>query len=173
MSGNVPDRADSDAGLVQIDQEEADAFLLFAGFAGARQAEHVGGVLGEGRPGLLTVDDELIAIGDCLGLEAGQIRAGIRFGISLAPDFLAGANFWQITRALFRGAVADQQRADHLDAQVGCACDTPALLFLNEYQQLCRRQSHAAMLGRPCRRDPALARQFEVPGFDFGPARAP
>ena len=170
---HVPDRPHPDAGLVHVDQEEADAGLLLRLLVGARQHEDVAGVGGERGPDLLAVDDVLVAIGDRLGTQPRQVRARIRFGVPLAPQVLASDDLRQPLVALLGRAVADQQRADHQDAHVGKARDAPALVLLVEDQQLGRVKAHAAVLARPVRRDPAKLGHLAVPEPDFLPEQAP
>ena len=89
-------------------------------------------VLGKRRPGLLTVDDEIVAVRNCRGLEAREVRTGVRLRITLAPDVFAGKDFRQVVCLLFGCAVFDQQRTNHQDAHVRGAADSPPLLFLDK-----------------------------------------
>src|SRR5439155_17088444 len=50
-------------------------------------------------PDLLPIDDKIIAVLDCPGLQRGQIRARVRLRKALAPDLLGAQNAWDI--ALF------------------------------------------------------------------------
>jgi len=119
----------------------------------------------------LPVDDEVVAIHHGLGAQAREVRARVGFGIALAPDVLAREDLGQVVRALFFGAVLDQQRADHGDAHVGRAAHAPALLLFDENDELFGRQAHAAVLRGPAWCHPAFLRQFEEPVLDLGPAQ--
>ena len=49
-------------------------------------------------------------------LDAGEVRAGGRLGEELAPDLLAGQHRPEVALLLVLGAVGDQRRAEHADA---------------------------------------------------------
>ena len=79
-----------DSGRFHVDQQERNALLRTPFGAGAHQAEYPVGVLAQGVPGFLAVDDVVIALAHGAGAQRGQVGAGARFGISLAPPILAG-----------------------------------------------------------------------------------
>src|SRR5690606_38590100 len=57
------DRAHLDSGRFHVDEQERDALLrLSRGEVGAHEAEDPVGILGERRPGLLAVDDVVVAL---------------------------------------------------------------------------------------------------------------
>jgi hypothetical protein len=68
------------AGRGHVDQDEADALVLLAG-VGAHQAEAPVGPVGVGGPDLLAVDQPVVAGVLAMGGEAGQVRAGSRYGV--------------------------------------------------------------------------------------------
>ncbi len=136
VAGKVTDRPQLDSRRAGFGQQEADAFLLLGLLVGAHQHEDVRGVLGQRGPGLLAVDDEMIAVQHRLGAQAGEVGAGVRLGVALAPDMLAGENLRQVVGLLFLGAVLDQQRPDHDDAHVRGAADAVQLKLLHEDDQL-------------------------------------
>jgi hypothetical protein len=85
------DRAHGDAGRLHVEQQEGDAGLRLAFGAGAHQAEDPVAVLGQRGPGLLAVDDVLVALALGAGLERGEVGARTGFAVALAPpDFAAG-----------------------------------------------------------------------------------
>src|SRR6202008_3037603 len=90
------DRPHRDAGRLYVDQEERDAFLLLRARVRAREAEDPVGVLRAGRPGLLSVDDVVVALALRAGLERGEIRARARLGEALAPPVVDVADARQV-----------------------------------------------------------------------------
>jgi len=84
---------------------------------------------------------------------------------------LAAEDARQEALLLLRRAVLDQQRPDHHDALVGRARHAVLLQLLDPCDELVRGQPHAAVRLRPCRRDPALCREREVPLAHLAPAR--
>ena len=109
----------------------------------------MGRVMCQRCPDLRAVDDEVIAIGHRLSGKAGKVGPGIRLGVALAPDVLAGDDPGQVALFLFLGAVAHQQRPDHGHALVRMACHAPAFALLDENHLLVRRQTHATEFLRP------------------------
>src|SRR5690606_21012271 len=84
------DGAHLDAGAVPVDEQERDALLLLGtGRAGTgpspHEAEEPVGMLSERHPGLLTVDDILIAITDRGGAQGRQVGPGVGLGEALTP----------------------------------------------------------------------------------------
>ena len=83
------DRPHRDAGRLHVDQQEGDALLRLGLGVGAHQAEDPVAPVGERGPGLLAVDDVVVApliIGTHRpGAQAGEVGAGARLGIALAP----------------------------------------------------------------------------------------
>ena len=79
------DRAHGDAGRLHVDQQERDAFLLLRRRIGAHQAEDPVGVLRQRGPGLLAVDDVVVAVALGRGLQRGEVGAGAGLGEALAP----------------------------------------------------------------------------------------
>src|ERR1700674_3231170 len=51
-------------------------------------------------PDLRAVDDEMITLNTRVGTQAGQIRAGVRFGEALAPDHFTLENLQQVKALL-------------------------------------------------------------------------
>jgi hypothetical protein len=86
------DRAHGDAGRLHVDQQEADAGLRLAFVAGAHQAEDPVAVLAERGPGLLAVDDVLVALALGLGLDRSQVGTRAGFAVALAPPDLAAGD---------------------------------------------------------------------------------
>ena len=106
-----------DAGRFHVDQQEGDAGLRLCRRIGPHQAEDPVGMLGQRRPGLVAVDDVVIAVAHRLGPDGSKVGAGARFRITLAPPVLAGEDSRQIL--LFLRVVAEgvDDRADHGHAE--------------------------------------------------------
>ena len=74
------------------------------------------GVIPERGPDFGTVDDVIIAVAHGASLYRSQIRAMIRLGKTLAPDFLSREDVFNVFGFLFVGAHVEQQRADPVQA---------------------------------------------------------
>ena len=157
------DRATLDAGRFQIDQEEADAFLLLALGGGADEGENPIGMVGVARPDLLAVHHIVVAVRDGPRLQARQVGARARLGIALTPETLAGEDFWQMLRLLRLGAEGVDHRADHDQAEGAEPRRVRRLILLLENMPLHRGPACAAMLLWPVGRDPALPVKDFVP----------
>src|SRR5690606_40754232 len=68
---------------------------------------HVG-VLAQGGPGLLAVDDIVIAIAHRAGLQRGQVGTGARLGVTLTPPVLPGQDARQVFLLLLFGTELDR-----------------------------------------------------------------
>ena len=73
-------------------------------------------VVGLGRPHLLAVDHPLVAVAHGPGGEAGEVGAGAGLAEQLAPDLVAAEHRVEEALLLRVGAVGDDRRADHADA---------------------------------------------------------
>src|SRR6202030_1843357 len=65
-------------------------------------------------PHFLSVDYEGVAVEHRARLQARQVGAGARFGVTLAPDFLAGEHLEQVALFLLIGAEMHDSRADSI-----------------------------------------------------------
>src|SRR6266851_753873 len=54
----------------------------------------------------------MVALVDGAGAQAGEIRAGARLGIALAPDLVGAEDLWQMPLFLLLGAPMDEGRAE-------------------------------------------------------------
>src|SRR5882672_2110655 len=140
--------------------------------AGADQHEDPVGAMRQCGPDLLPVHDKRIAVEHGCRPQAGEIRSRIGFGISLAPDVLAGQDTRQIVGFLLFSPVLDQQRADETDAMIGNAGTTETPPFLDVDHVLARRETHAAILLRPGWSQPAFRSQRAIPVCDLVEQRA-
>src|ERR1700722_1288423 len=121
-------------------------------------------------PNLRAVDDEMIALDTRLGTQAGQIRAGVRFGEALAPDHFTPENFQQVKALLVIRPAGDERGAgmierDETQVIVG---RVGARILLVPDQLAGERQPEPAVLhgprdARPAALElPALPRQIEA-----------
>ena len=113
----VLDRPHGDAGRLHVDEQERDAFLLLRRRVGAHQAEDPVGVLRERRPGLLPVDDVVVAVAHGARLQRGEVGARARLGKALAPPVVEIGDARQESLLLRLAAERDHHRADHVDAE--------------------------------------------------------
>ena len=156
IAGDEQDRPGRDAGARHVEQEEADPLMLGRGGIGADQAEDPVGLVGIAGPDLLAVDQPMIALVLAFGLQAGEVGAGARLGIALAPAYLAAGDLGQIMLLLRLAAIFEQGRAEHRDAEAHqrIAGADPRHLLL-QYLGLGRRQPAAAIFDRPIGHGPA------------------
>ena len=165
-AGQLLDRADLDAGLVERhEQEDQPLVSLRAGFA-ARQHEHPLRLVGERGPHLLPVDDPVAAgfILARLGLHVAEVGAGVGFGVALAPVLGAGDDAGQEALFLLFAAEGDQGRPDQGFAEVADAAGAAGTgIFLVENHLLRRRQVASAVLFRPADAGPARPGQVLFP----------
>src|SRR5690606_19478110 len=162
VQGN--DGRDGDAGAVHVDQQEADAGLVFfVRAAGAHQAENPVGVVTERGPRLGAVDDVLVTIAHGGGAQGGQVGARVRFRIALTPPDIAGENVRQEALLLFFAAVGVDHRRDHLHAEGHDFQHVLLGAFVGPDVLLCRGPAGAAVLDRPVGCGPALFIQNLLP----------
>lgn len=83
------DRTHTDAGIVHIDEEDGNAFLLLTGAVGAYEAENEIRVLGVRSPCLGAVDHVVLTVTNRTSLQGGKVRAGVGLRIALAPPVFA------------------------------------------------------------------------------------
>ena len=110
------DRADLDSGLVERNQQEADAAVTGRFRIGAGQHENPIGAVGGRGPDLLAVDDPLRAVQPGASRQRGQVGAGSRLGIALAPDVLHRPDTGKEVLLLLLRAPHQQRVGEHLDA---------------------------------------------------------
>ena len=164
--------------LVHRQQQEADALMLWRIRVGAHQNEHPIRKLGAGGPGLLAVDDEVVAPILRPSAQAGQIAAGAGFAVALAPFHCRSGDARQVGLLLQVGAELKQGGAEHAGAEAGQRrAGVNAAHFLQQDQVLLLAEGRAAVLLRPVRHGPALLdhqvqpRQgVPVPDLDLGAA---
>ena len=108
LAGEVPQRADVDADLVQVDQEVGDAAPLRHVGVGAGQQHRVVRPVRPRRPHLLAGDAPLVAVAHRPGRQRGEVRARARLAEQLAPALLVRHDRREEAAPLLVGAVGEQ-----------------------------------------------------------------
>src|SRR5439155_13710714 len=113
-----------------------------------QQAE--GGELGVGRPHLLAVEQEPAVVLAGTRLDPGEVRPGGGLGEELTPDLVAVEHRPEVAALLLVGAVGDDRRPEHPDADhVEDPRHAGAADLLVDRHLLDRPQALAAELLRP------------------------
>ncbi len=117
LAGEVTQRTDLDARLMQMHEEVGDAPAF--GDVGVRAGEQhrVVGVMGPRRPDLLPGHDPLVTVGFGSGGERRQIRPGARLAEQLTPALLVPHDRREKTAALRLGAVREQRGCAQVEPQ--------------------------------------------------------
>lgn len=87
LARHVCDGTDSHARQTEIDEQEADSFLLAAAIARSDERKHVGRVMRQGGPGLLSGHSKASFRRDGTRLQGCKVRAGI--GLRIADAWIA------------------------------------------------------------------------------------
>ncbi len=111
------DRAQLNAGRFHVDKEKGDSFLLLGVLVGADKAEDHVGILTQGRPGLLSVYDIMVAGAYRRTFEAGEIRSGARLRKTLTPPIRSVEDPWKPIALLRLRTISDQHRTEHVKAK--------------------------------------------------------
>ncbi len=107
----------------------------------------------------------LVAVEVRARLHVGEIRAGVRLRVALAPDLLARDDRRQEAPLLLVGAEGDDGRAEQSLADVTEAAGSAgARVLLVEDHLLHQRRAAAAVLARPADAGPAARRELLLPG---------
>ena len=147
------DRADLDARLLHGAEQVGDALVLRCVRVGAGQHEDVVGENGLGGPDLLAVDDPLVAVEHGLGLEAGQVGAGVGLGEALAPGDLPAEDLGDELLLLLLGPPLQDRGADEgVAEEVGPHRGAGAVELLGQDDGVHRGQA-------PDRRTPSATRR--------------
>ena len=73
-------------------------------------------MVGDGAPDLLAVEDVVVAVLHRARAQRSEVGARFRLGVALAPDVGAGEHAGQPALLLLLGAVDDDRRAGHAQA---------------------------------------------------------
>ncbi len=125
---------------------------------GPRQEEDVVGVLGLGRPDLLTVDDPLVSVQLRPGLERRQVGSCVRLAEALAPGDLAPQDARDELFLLVLSAPLQERGPDKgVSEEVGAQWRSGACELLVEDHLLQERETLPSVLHRPAGADVASA----------------
>jgi hypothetical protein len=149
--------------VLHVDQQKRYSVLLLGRLIGARQAEHPVRILRERRPGLLAVDDILIALASRRGLERSEVGARARLGKALAPPVVEIGDAREVATLLRLAAEGDDDRSHHVDAEWERIRRRRLLQFFAIDVLPHRRPIGAAPLDRPVRHRPTLGVEDTLP----------
>src|SRR6185437_6810059 len=163
-AADQPDRPRAHAGIGHVDEDEADALVLFCERVGAHQAEDPIRLVGVGGPDLVAVDQEMLALRHRARLQAGEVGARLGLAIALAPADLAARDPRQMRALLLLAAGFEQHRAQHPDAEAlqRRPAIEPPHLFLED-ARFAGNETAAAILLGPARHGPAARRHALQP----------
>ena len=117
LAGDLAQAADGHALGVHRHDEHRQALVLGHVGVGAREQQAVGGELRVGRPHLLARQaPAAVVLLARARLHRRQVGAGGGLGEQLAPDLVAVQHRAEVARLLLVGAVGDDRRAEHADA---------------------------------------------------------
>src|SRR3546814_21086099 len=117
LAAQCDDRANGDPRRFHVDQKEADAFLLLRILVGADEEESPVGMLRQRRPGLLPVDDIVVAVAHGRCAQAGKIRTRARLRIALDPPILDRQDARKEMSLLLGRADSVDDRTDHRETK--------------------------------------------------------
>ncbi len=164
-AGELLDRADLDALLVERHQQEGESVVARRAGLGAGDDEDPVGLLRPRRPHLLAVDDPFAIVEDSLGADGGEVGAGAGLGVALAPLLVDLEDLGEEACLLLVGAELDQRRAEQLLAEVVDGLGRiGAGVLLIEDRLLREAEPAAAVLGGPAEAGPAVLGEVLVPG---------
>ncbi len=170
-----PHRPDLDAGLVHVEDQPRDPFVLGCVGIGADEQLAIVGHVGACAPDLLAVDDVLVAVPHRAGAQRREVRAGLGFREALAPHVLAPQDAREVERALFVGSFRDEGRArvhhaHEVDADVR---GVGPRVLLQVHELLAHRKAPASERLRPVQARVARLRELALPRGVVGAARGP
>src|SRR5690606_37963215 len=153
---------------VHCHQEEAEALVGLRLGVGAGDHEAVLGLVRQGGPHLLAVEDPLARglVKTRLALHIGQVRAGGGLGVALAPELLAGTDAGQVTLLLHLAAEGNQRGPGKRLANVADAARaTGAGVLFVEDHLLLDAGAATAVLRWPADTGPAALGELLLPGL--------
>ncbi|MEZ5502268.1 MAG: hypothetical protein R3E50_06275 [Halioglobus sp.] len=164
LAGQGGERFDGDPVQVHVHQQAGNTLVFRRLRIGAHQQLAVVGVMAQGVPDLLAVDDEMVAVLNGTAAQGGQVRAGVRFGKALAPDIVPASHARQERAFLLLGTPGHDGRGDvgQPDGIEG-GRRIRAVHLLGEHHLLHHAGAASAVFGRPGDRRVAGVRQCAVP----------
>ena len=139
----------------------------------AREEDAEVGEVRERRPHLLPVHDEVAVVEPRARPHAGEVRACAGLGEALAPDLLGREERREVAPLLLLGAVRDDRRAGHADADDADVRRRLGARELLEEDRLVRvRRAAAAVLLGPGEPDVAGVVERPAPGAHLGSVEA-
>ena len=155
---------DLDPGLVHGHQEVGQSVVTRGAGLGPAHHEAPVGLVGQRRPHLLAGDDPLVAVELGTGGHVGQVAAGVRLRVSLAPQLGAVHDPGQEAVLLGRCPVLDQRRTEQALAQDAHPARRPGLhVLLVEDHLLGDGRTPPAEVHRPAQAGPAAGGQHVLP----------
>ena len=137
--------------------------LLLGLRVGAHQAEDPVGMLRQGRPGLLSVDDIMFAVALGRSAQRRKVGAGARLGKALTPPIVEVGDARQKMLLLLFGAEGDHHRPDHRDPEAERLRRRGQLQLFLEHVLLDRGPAGAAPFDRPIGHRPPLGIEDALP----------
>ena len=165
LAVECPDRANRDAFRIERHQQVRQAVVAAGLRVAAEQAEQPVGEQRARRPGLLAVDDIVVAIADRAARDRGHVGAGVGLAPALRPHVVAARHARQETRLLLGRAELHQCRPEQQDAVLVHAhrCVGRVVLLLED-QPLDQVGTAAAQFLGPDHAAPAALGQRRLPG---------
>src|SRR4029450_10125343 len=142
--------------FMSISRKEMPSCALASGLVRTRQKDPVT-PMSERRPGLLAVDNVVVALAHCPSAQGREIGAGTRLGVALAPRHLGAADAGQEAFFLLVGSEGVDHGPDHLGAKRDDARRALLRQHVLEQEALRHVPARAAVLPGPGGREPALA----------------
>ena len=156
LAGDLAQRANLHPVLLHVADEVGEALVLGRVGVGAGEQHAPLRLVRVGRPDLLPGDPPAAVLVHRLRLQRGEVGARLRLGEPLAPDLLRGEDRLEEALLLLLGAVGDDHRAAHHQAEhVGRRRRLRARHLLAEDRLLDQGRAASAVLLRP--RDPRPA----------------
>src|SRR3990172_3551806 len=112
--GYVDEGAHLDAWRLHVEEEVADATVLWGLGIGPGDNEHPVGTMAVACPDLLAVDDIVVAVLHGVTLQRGQVGACSRLAEALAPVDLAAGDSRQVPSLVLFGAADDDGGPHHV-----------------------------------------------------------
>ena len=150
LAGDLAQRPHLDAGRVHVDDEVRQVPVARRLGVALRDEDAEVGDVRERRPHLLAVHDVDVAAPLGARARGGEVGARVRLREALAPDLVGGEERLEVARLLLLGAVRDDRRPGHAEADhadVGRSLRRGELFVEDRLEAV--RRARAAVLLRP------------------------